>query len=118
MLADFLMDVLLLHQGRNVDETAIIMHSLKLSGETEIQDWESFLFAHVQPGDYVFPHDAGEIMTQGLSRRLRMIETLHPALVNDQFNMELSRRHGAIFLAAQNCIAKFGKEADQFLRHW
>ena len=118
MLSDFLMDVLLLHQGRSVDETAIIMHWLQLSGATEIRDWHSFLLGHVKPGDYVFPHNARDIMADGLARRLRMIETLHPALLNDQFNMDLSHRHGAIFLATKDRVAKIGKEGDQFLRRW
>jgi len=118
MLSDFLMDVLLMHQGRGVCETAILMHWLKISEPMEIHDWRAFLFQHVEPGDYIFSHDARDIMVEGLARRLRMINTLNPALEKDEYNHEMARRYGTMFLKTRGRMVHSIKDQDQFLRRW
>lgn len=119
MMKDFLMDVLLLHQGRNVSETAIILHGIKLTEPSQIKDWHAFLLEHVEPGDYVLPNNARDIMINGLTRRLRMIEMFNSSKMCDFYNTELSRRYGPIFLAMMRHVkSEVPKYEDSFLREW
>lgn len=124
MLADFLLDTLMLRQGCLVGETPALMHQLKLLESREHATWKKFLYLNVQPGDYIFPHDIANVMASEITRELRILDTVKSAVGRDQFNMELFGNHVDFFTTMQTWFPgdQDGSRApigqDSVLRHW
>lgn len=123
MLVDFLFDVLLLRQGRNVTETALNLHGLsEIKDPIIVISWDSFLKSIVQPGDYIFGFDARKSILSALDSQLQIIGRVKPAVAEDRFNCELSRRQEVVLSAAKKLVADedawLTSSSDRFLRLW
>ena len=122
MLANFLLDVIMLRQGRSVGETPILMHNLKLVKSSEVKDWKKFLLFNVQPGDYIFSPDIAKDMFSEITRQTQILDTLYLAVKRDPFNLALFWRHVDFFASMKGWFSETGLRAtfkkDLFLRLW
>lgn len=84
MLAEFIIDVLTLRQGRRVDEVAADMHQLK-GGARLVQDWYAFL---VEQGEVRLDREA---VRQAVLWQEALVDRMRPGL--DEDNLRLARQH-------------------------
>jgi hypothetical protein len=124
MFADFLLDVLLLRQGRKVSETAMHLHGFcgNSCKNLFIDNWETFIKSSVSPGDYIFSSDVRQLMLESLDNQLNIMSKIKPPLKEDVFNYELTQRHETMLTSARkwlsNAFLGMGENNDRFLRLW
>ena len=81
MIAEFILSVLMLMQGGEIDEPSVNLHGLR-TPPGPVNDWESFLRANVVPGDYIFTASIRALLCDEIKRSLRTISFLLPAIIN------------------------------------
>lgn len=81
MIAEFILSILMLMQGSDIDESTATIHGLR-TPSAAISDWESFLRANVSPGDYIFTAGVRTMLCNEIKRALRTISFLLPAIIN------------------------------------
>lgn len=123
MFSDFLMEVLLLRQGRKISETEAMIHKMSLPQEQSfVGSWETFLKTVVKPGDYIFTFDARNKMIEAVDSLLDTIDRVKREITQNPFNYELSWRQEVVLSNARCFIASDDRwltsDSDRFLRLW